>query len=165
MNGIIYFPVLSAINARKGVFLVAPTKLSPYTPNCHAELILNCHAEFVSVSLLQPTENQQQRLIQPCILINADTTHKESPDFRGFLHFHPHPACASPLSPQGRGEKGVVAGAGIQERGKRRWGGNGRRKELRLAWTFKGEGKKAACGEKAEIELAVMLLNRQLSLF
>ena len=45
-----------------------------------------------------------------------------------------------------RREKGVVAGAGIQERGKRRWGGNGRRKELRLAWTFKREEKKKSCG-------------------
>ena len=63
--------------------LVAPTKLSPYTPNCHAELILNCHAELVSASLLQPTENQLRSPTQLCVLINADATHNESP-IRGF---------------------------------------------------------------------------------
>ena len=42
----------------------SPSPLKGEGISCHAELILNCHAELVSASLLQPTENQQQRLIQ-----------------------------------------------------------------------------------------------------
>ena len=80
----------------RGNFGRPHTKLSPHTPNCHAEL--------VSASLLQPAEIRPRRQPlrpEPCVLMNADATHKESPDFGAF--FCSHPACASPLSPQGRG--------------------------------------------------------------
>ena len=62
------------------------TKLSSHTPNCHAELILNCHAELFSASLLQPAESRLRRHL-----------------YKSLHGFHPHPAYASSLSPQGRG--------------------------------------------------------------
>ena len=63
---------------------VAPTKLSPYTPNCHAEL--------VSASLFRPTESRPRYL-----------THKGSPDFGAFCVLTLTRRLRVPLSPQGRG--------------------------------------------------------------
>ena len=54
----------------------------PHTPNCHAKLILNCHAELVSASLLQPAENLPRHHSQ------------QKPH-----NFHPHPTHARPPLP------------------------------------------------------------------
>ena len=66
---------------------------------------------------------------------------------RKLPQFSPSPdACASLLSPQGRGKKWMAhRGKGEEKSGMQ---GKGRKKGVQPVRTFKGEGKKAMCGER-----------------